>query len=231
MTGAIRFVDASAGVQPQEPSQRLLLDTAVTSFGTYLELWGLYGQKEWVREITRAAELQALPYTACVPASDEGGGWRLTVQPEALSAFRRRWERLGELHRELSQVNGQIATEQARSAQVYSMEDAQNPTVGWWKAARARAAMHTPTPTQAHAQAAGPRPSPKQATAQRATPPPTPTLSPAEALEKLAQARKAARALREREEQQRREREERQPGRSIVDDWLDGMLNKKDGPR
>ena len=94
MTGAIRFVDASAGVQPQEPSQRLLLDTAVTSFGTYLELWGLYGQKEWVREITRAAELQALPYTACVPASDEGGGWRLTVQPEALSAFRRRWERL-----------------------------------------------------------------------------------------------------------------------------------------
>ncbi|MER2554985.1 MAG: MobQ family relaxase [Thauera sp.] len=144
---------------------------------------------------------------------------------------RRRWERLGELHRELSQVNGQIATEQARSAQAYSMEDAQNPTVGWWKAARARAAMHTPTPTQAHAQAAGPRPSPKQATAQRATPPPTPTLSPTEALEKLARARKAARALREREEQQRREREERQPGRSIADDWLDAMLNKKDGPR
>ncbi|WP_442775422.1 DEAD/DEAH box helicase [Sphaerotilus montanus] len=94
MTGAIRFVDASAGVQPQEPSQRLLLDTAVTSFGTYLELWGLYGQKEWVREITRAAELQALSYTACVPASDEGSGWRLTVQTDALNAFRDRWKRL-----------------------------------------------------------------------------------------------------------------------------------------
>ncbi|NRT55634.1 DEAD/DEAH box helicase [Sphaerotilus uruguayifluvii] len=94
MTGAVRFVDASAGVQPQEPSQRLLLDTAVTSFGTYLELWSLYGQKEWVREVTRAAELQSLSYTACVPASDEGGGWRLTVQTDALNTFRDRWKKL-----------------------------------------------------------------------------------------------------------------------------------------
>ncbi len=56
--------------------------------------------------------------------------------------------------------------------------------------------------------------------------------SPAEVLEKLAQVRKAARTMREREERQRREREEeREAGRSIVDDWLDGMMNKKDGPK
>jgi DNA polymerase III delta prime subunit len=94
MRGPIRFVDASAGVQPQEQNERLLLDTAVTSFGTYLELWGFYGQKEWEREITRVAKLQALPYTACVSASDEGGGWRLTVQPDASNAFRGRWKKL-----------------------------------------------------------------------------------------------------------------------------------------
>lgn len=39
-----------------------------------------------------------------------------------------------------------------------------------------------------------------------------------------------ARVMREREERRRREREEeRQPGRSIADDWLDGMFRK--GPR
>lgn len=56
-------------------------------------------------------------------------------------------------------------------------------------------------------------------------------LSPAEALEKLAQVRTAARTWREKEERRRAQEQERQPGRSIADDWLDGMLNKKDGPR
>ena len=60
--------------------------------------------------------------------------------------------------------------------------------------------------------------------------PPRPT-SPAEAFEKLAKARKAARTMREREERRRAQEQERQPGRSIADDWLDEMLNKKDGPR
>ncbi len=36
---------------------------------------------------------------------------------------------------------------------------------------------------------------------------------------------------RERERKAREQEEERQPGRSIGDDWLDGMMNKKDGPR
>lgn len=142
-------------------------------------------------------------------------------------------ERLGELHRELSQVNGEIATEQARSAQAYRMADAAHtPTVGWWQAARARAAMHQPPPTQAHAKATGPAPSPKQAPAQKATPPPARPLSPAEAIEALENASRLARVMREREERQRREREEeREAGRSIADDWLDGMFRKSNTPR
>ena len=73
MTGAIRFVDASAGVQPQEPSQRLLLDTAVTSFGTYLELWGLYGPEGVGARNHAGGRVAGVAHTACVPASDEGG--------------------------------------------------------------------------------------------------------------------------------------------------------------
>lgn len=161
-------------------------------------------------------------------ASERGNENRATT-----TRNRRRWERLRELHRELSQVNGEIATEQARSAQAYRMADAAHtPTVGWWQAARARAAMHQPTPTQAHAKAAGPAPSPKQAPAQRATPPPARPLSPAEAFEKEENESRLARVMREREERRRREREEeRQPGRSIADDWLDGLFKKSDGPR
>ena len=157
-------------------------------------------------------------------ASERGDANRATA-----TRNRTHRERLGELHRELSQVNADIATEQTRSAKAYRMADAQGPTVGWWKAARARAAMHPPTPTQAHAQAAGPAPSPKQA-----KPPPTPQptrpLSPAEAIEAMENASRLARIMREREERKRREQEEeRQPGRSIADDWLDGMFRK--GPR
>ena len=157
-------------------------------------------------------------------ASERGDANRATA-----TRNRAHRERLGELHRELSQVNGDIATEQTRSAKAYRMADAQAPTVGWWKAARARAAMHPPTPTQAHAQAAGPAPSPQQATPAQTQAPARP-LSPAEAFEKEENESRLARIMREREERKRREKEEeRQPGRSIADDWLDGMFRK--GPR
>ena len=127
-------------------------------------------------------------------ASERGDANRATA-----TRNRAHRERLGELHRELSQVNGEIATEQAENAQVYRMADAQAPTVGWWKAARARAAMHPPTPTQAHAQAAGPAPSPKQSKT-APTPPPARPLSPAEAFEKEENESRLARIMREREE-------------------------------
>ena len=190
------------------------------------------GDHEHVAALAREASQHIGPTAAKMEregkASERGNENRATT-----TRNRRRWERLGELHRELSQVNGEIATEQARSAQAYRMADAAHtPTVGWWQAARARAAMHQPTPTQAHAKAAGPAPSPKQAPAQRATPPPARPLSPAEAFEKEENESRLARVMREREERRRREREEeRQPGRSIADDWLDGMFKKSDGPR
>ena len=300
-------------------------------------------------------------------ASERGNENRATT-----TRNRRRCERLGELHRELSQVNGEIATEQAKSAQVYRMADAQAPTVGWWKTASNRAALNTPAPRfyaspraerrdrweqaaakrlqglrnwqalereqqqrrfteaaklergdavkafntqqrhdltnllykdQAEALAAElqrqqekrerwDKPTPRRELHQHTYPPqgfkswlvslftakaatPAPTQAPArpladaepqkapeeslrerleeqeeekqeenrehkgrarppsptEALEKLAQVRKAARTWREKEERRRTQEQERQPGRSIADDWLDGMLNKKDGPR
>ncbi len=168
-------------------------------------------------------------------------------------------EHLSELHRELSHVSGEIATEQARSAQAYRMVDAAHtPTVGWWQAARARAALHTYTPANENQPEARPKQpehvprTPAARAFERAqeperTPQPEPPrrrteqreafnaaaqpVSPAEAFEKQENESRLDRILRERAERQRREREqERQPGRSIADDWLDGMLNKKDGP-
>ena len=64
------------------------------------------------------------------------------------------------------------------------------------------------------------------------TPQPARPLSPAEAIEAMENASRLARVMREREERQRREREEeRQPGRSIVDDWLDAHFRKGNTPR
>lgn len=94
LTGHNQFVDASQGMQAQTGAQRAILDAAVNSFGTYLELWHLYGQKEWDKDVQRAADLKALRYSACQPASEEGGGWRLSVQREELKEFSQRWRTL-----------------------------------------------------------------------------------------------------------------------------------------
>lgn len=94
LNGHNRFVDASQGMQAQTGAQRAILDAAVNSFGTYLELWHLYSQKEWDKDVQRATELKALRYSACQPASEEGGGWRLSVQKEELKIFSHRWRTL-----------------------------------------------------------------------------------------------------------------------------------------
>lgn len=94
LEGDIRFADVRDGIRVQDEAQRAAMEAAVTGFNTYLELWKLYGQKEWERDVRRAAELGALRYDGCVPASDEGGGWRLQVQPAALQAFSKRWRAL-----------------------------------------------------------------------------------------------------------------------------------------
>ena len=94
LNGHNRFVDASQGMQAQTGAQRAILDAAVNSFGTYLELWHLYGQKQWDKDVQRASELRALRYSACQPASEEGGGWRLSMQRDELKEFSRRWRTL-----------------------------------------------------------------------------------------------------------------------------------------
>ena len=96
LNGHNRFVDAIQGMQAQTGAQRAILDAAVNSFGTYLELWHLYGQKEWDKDVQRASELKALRYSACQPASEEGGGWRLSVQREELKEFSQRWRTLAD---------------------------------------------------------------------------------------------------------------------------------------
>lgn len=95
------------------------------------------------------------------------------------------------------------AERRAERLNATSMADIHTPTVEWWKAERpaARASYHAPKES--------PRESEKQKSESR--------------LERI---------LREREEQcQREAAEERQPGRSIAEEWQDGMFRKSDGPR
>lgn len=92
--GDVQFADVLQGIHAQDDGERAAMDAALTGFNTYLELWKLYGQKEWERDVQRAANLGALRYSGCEPASDEGGGWRLQAQPEALLAFKKRWQEL-----------------------------------------------------------------------------------------------------------------------------------------
>ena len=119
------------------------------------------------------------------------------------------------------------------------LAEIERPTVGLWQATRGReAAPETPRDTSqkppspsmtfvfAPLAALAPRP---QA---RPTNQPARPLAPAEEPEKPENESRLARVMREREARKKREREEeRQPGRSLADDWLDGMHKKSDGPQ
>lgn len=94
LQGCIRFVDSATAAYSEAGIERTLLDTAVTSYGAYLDLWRLYSDKEWKREVARAANLNALRYRARRPVSQEGGGWLLEIDPKALSEFKARWKDL-----------------------------------------------------------------------------------------------------------------------------------------
>lgn len=73
------------------------------------------------------------------------------------------------------------------------------------------------------AKAAKPAPTPQPARPLADAEPAEPKTPEQELLERLRQ--------RERDRKAREQEEERQPGRSITDDWLDGMFRKSDGPR
>lgn len=88
----VHVTDAAAGVKPDGVGQADKLRAAATTPGGYLDLWRLYGQREWDRTLRRGAKIQALPYTGVLPVSAEGGGWILQSDPALLQAFWKRWQ-------------------------------------------------------------------------------------------------------------------------------------------
>ena len=91
LAGHIGFMDESSRSHDMPQLDRTLLDKAVTSYGAYLDLWRLYSEKEWQRDVARAAAISAVRYVSCKPISAEGGGWTLTIDQAPLSAFREAW--------------------------------------------------------------------------------------------------------------------------------------------
>jgi hypothetical protein len=91
LAGHIGFTDESNRSSDMPQLDRTLLDSAVTSYGAYLDLWRLYSEKEWQRDVARAAAISAVRYTSCKPISEEGGGWTLAIDPAPLSALREAW--------------------------------------------------------------------------------------------------------------------------------------------
>lgn len=94
--GEIRFIDQTQGVDCINENSTGRLETVTSTFGTYLDLWKTYGEREWQRTVKRAASIQALAYTRCEPLSDEGGGWRLLGDPDAVRAMACRWREIAE---------------------------------------------------------------------------------------------------------------------------------------
>ncbi|MBL8315477.1 MAG: AAA family ATPase [Rubrivivax sp.] len=88
----VRIADAAADLKPEGIGQADKLRAAATTPGGYLDLWRLYGQREWDRTLRRAAKIQALPYTGVLPVSAEGGGWILQSDPVLVQAFWKRWQ-------------------------------------------------------------------------------------------------------------------------------------------
>lgn len=93
LEGDIRFVDAAVAVNDEGGIEQTLLNAAVTSYGAYLDLWRLYSEKEWQKDVARAANIGTLRFSACKPISEEDGGWSLTVDPHARADFASRWRK------------------------------------------------------------------------------------------------------------------------------------------
>jgi len=88
----IDIADAATGIKPGSAGQADKLRAAATTPGGYLDLWRLYGQREWDRTLRRGAQIQAHLYTSVVPISAQGGGWILKGDPTQTQAFMRRWQ-------------------------------------------------------------------------------------------------------------------------------------------
>lgn len=91
LSGKIRFVNVSDPGLEVPHIDRTLLDSAVTSYGAYLDLWRLYSEKEWQRDVARAAAIGAVRYASWRPISEEGGGWILEIEDRQLAALKNAW--------------------------------------------------------------------------------------------------------------------------------------------
>ena len=94
--GNIRFLSSAETVPEASPETAERLEIVTSTFGTYLDLWKTYGEREWQRTVMRAAEIQAVAYTNCKPLSEEGGGWRLSGDPESMRSMEKRWKELAD---------------------------------------------------------------------------------------------------------------------------------------
>lgn len=92
--GAIGFVDTQQDLVPISAEKFQTVQAASSSFGSYLELWQLYGTKEWQRALKQAADIGAFYCTGFEPMSDEGGGWRLLGEHQAAQAWWHQWQEL-----------------------------------------------------------------------------------------------------------------------------------------
>jgi hypothetical protein len=92
LLAGVHVANAAADVKPEGVGQADKLRAAATTPGGYLDLWRLYGQREWDRTLRRGAQIQALQYSGVLPVSAEGGGWILQGDPAPLQAFMKRWQ-------------------------------------------------------------------------------------------------------------------------------------------
>lgn len=92
--GQIGFIDAQQGLAPTSAESFHTVQAASSSFGSYLELWQLYGTKEWQRALRQAADIGTFHCTGFETLSDEGEGWRLLGNHQAAQAWWQQWQAL-----------------------------------------------------------------------------------------------------------------------------------------
>ena len=91
LQGNIRFIDASAASQLENPTYRQALDNSERDYGSYIQLWQQYNHMEWVINLEAARALGALPFAE----SSKGNKvrtWDFIAIPERAAAFLERWK-------------------------------------------------------------------------------------------------------------------------------------------
>ncbi len=93
LVGQFSFMDVSVSAVLKSGSQQVLLDAALRDNASYLELWNLYNDKEWLNALKQAETLRSLKFVDCVPFEDgRENAWKLTPRTmDDYREFRERW--------------------------------------------------------------------------------------------------------------------------------------------